>query len=271
MKRSVPKRADRTKAAQNKLVYKRTEIDSPAEFDFNKIFYVLAGFFVLGILYLMFFSGAFTVSSVKVEGTKEIDSGVIHAMIDKKMDSELVQKNIFLFDTDSLVQEMKKDYSLKKLKIQKEYPKGIKVTIEEYTSEMQWMSGGKYYLIDEKGRAAAVLDKKRENLPIVTDKKNLPIEIGKNLVTTDFINFIKYIGQNFSGATRGQITSIEINENFNEVNVYSSLGFYIVFDTTRDPANELNNLVTALGSNEIKSRKNLTYLDMRIKNRVFYK
>ncbi len=270
MKRDIPKRAERAKTQKNNLVYKRTEIDNPRDFNFNKVFYSLAGVFVVGILYLMFPSGAFTVQNVKVEGTREIDPAVLRDMATKRMQNEIFKGNMFLFDTDAFTSDIKKDFSLKSLHISKEYPKQITIKVDEYQSELQWSSGGKYYLIDERGRAAAVMDRQRNNLAVVVDKKNLPVEIGKSLVTTDFINFIKYINQNFSQATHGQITKLEINENFNEVNVYTNLGYYIVFDTTRDPRQELNNLATALASPEIRAKRKLTYLDMRIKNKVFY-
>ena len=270
MRNAAPKRAERARAQRNKLVYKRTEIDSQKEFDFNKIFYGLVGIFALGILYLMFFSGAFTVSEVQVNGTKEINPSSIQGMAEKNLDSEIIKKNIFLFDSDALSREIKRNYSLKSLKVKKEYPKKVIIQLKEYTSEIEWKSREKYYLIDEKGRAVAALDKKRENLVVVEDKKNLPVQIGKTLVSTDFINFVKYINQNFKAATHGNISHLEINENFNEINVYTSFGFYIIFDTTRDPSNELNNLVIALNSSDLKSTK-LTYLDMRIKNKVFYK
>lgn len=263
-------RTDKVKDHGNRLVYKRTEIDNESGFDTSKLYYPLVFLSVAGILYLMFFSSVFSVNQTDVRGTREIKPEVVKGDIEKKLDGQLFKKNIFLFDKDSTTRELKKTYALKNLKIKKQYPAKLDVTVDEYILELQWLSGGKYYLIDEKGKAVVERTEKKENIIIVEDKKNVPVEVGKSLVTIEFINFIKYLDKNFSESKGGKITKIEINESFNEINVYSDLGFYIIFDTTRDPNQELKNLVTTLSSKEVAGKK-LSYLDMRVKNKVFYK
>jgi len=218
----------------------------------------------------VFFSGAFNVKDTTISGTKDINPDEVKEIVREKLNSGVFKNNILFFDGDSVSRELKKKYALKKIKINKHYPDRVDVSLDEYLIELNWLSGGKYYYIDEKGKAVGVYTKPKENVQIIEDKKNLPVEIGKSMVTPEFINFIKYLNQNFSSVKGAKITKIEINESFNEVNVYSSLGFYIVFDTSRDPALEIKNLVTAINSKEIANKK-LSYLDMRIKDKVFYK
>lgn len=265
------KRASNVRGQRGGLVYKRTEIDTPtSDFNMTKIYYGLILITMVGMVYLVFFSGTFTVSEVAVKGTKDIDPKNIQTVLEEKMNNQLFKKNIFLFDKDSASRELKKKYALKTLKIKKQYPNKIDVVLDEYASEVQWFSGNKYYLIDEKGKAVAEQQAKKENIPVVEDKKSLPVQVGKSLVTVDFINFIKYLDKNFSQVRNSKITKIEINESFNEVFVYSSLGPYIIFDTTRDPEQEIKNLVTAVESTEM-AKKKLTYIDMRIKSKIYYK
>ncbi|MEK7447545.1 MAG: FtsQ-type POTRA domain-containing protein [Patescibacteria group bacterium] len=263
-------RTDKVKNHGNRLVYKRTEIDDERGFDISKVYYPLVFISVVGILYLMFFSGVFNVNQINVKETKEIKPETIKEDVEKRLNGQLFEKNIFLFDKDSVTRELKKSYALKSIRIKKQYPTKLDVAVEEYILELQWLSGGKYYLIDEKGKAVVEQSGKKENIPVVEDKKNVPVGVGKSLVTLEFINFIKYLDKNFSETKRGKITKIEINESFNEINVYSDLGFYIIFDTTRDPSQELKNLVTVLSSKEVAGKK-FGYFDMRIKNKVFYK
>lgn len=264
------KRTDKARRQGNSLVYKRTEIDSQKEFDVSKIYYSIVFITLISIIYLVFFSGAFSVSGVDISGTKDIKPENIKSMVDRRLDSQMFKKNIFLFDTDSFSRDLKKKYSLKKMKIKKHYPNKISVELEEYVSEISWMSNGKYYFIDEKGKAVGEYTKPKEGTAIVEDKKNLPVQVGKSLVTTDFIKFIKYLNQNFSQDKNAKITKMEINESFNELNVYTNLGFYVIFDTTRDPETELKNLSIALTSKEMQGKK-LSYIDMRVKNKIFYK
>lgn len=263
-------RTDKVHRQKNNLVYRRTEIDTEEKFDVSKVYYVLISITVIGIAYLVFFSGAFNVNQVNISGTKDISSDDVKANINDRLGSEVFKNNILLLDTDIAGRELKKKYALKNIKIKKHYPSRVDVVLDEYVIDLNWLSGGKYYYIDEKGKAVGVYTKGRENIPIVEDKKNVPVEVGKSMVTVDFINFIKYLNQNFSSVKNAKISKIEINESFNEINVYSSLGFYIIFDTTRDPSQEIKNLNTALVSKDLSGKK-VTYLDMRIKNKVFYK
>lgn len=265
-----PKRTDKVRRQKNKLAYRRTEIDTQEKFDVSKIYYVLIFITVIGIAYLVLFSGAFNVKQVNISGTKDVNPDDVRANITRKLESEIFRNNIFLLDTDTASRELKKKYALKSIKIKKNYPNRVDVILDEYVIDLNWLSSGKYYYIDEKGKAVGVYTKSRENIPIVEDEKNVPVEVGKSMVTLDFIHFIKYLNQNFSSVKNAKISKIEINESFNEINVYSSLGFYIIFDTTRDPSQEIKNLNTALASKDLSSKK-LTYMDMRIKNKVFYK
>lgn len=263
-------RTDKVKNHGNRLVYKRTEIDKEHGFDVSRIYYPLVFISIAGILYLMFFSGVFSVDHVNIKETKEVKPETVRSDIEKRLNDQLFKNNIFLFDKDAATRELKKSYALKNIRIKKQYPTNLDVTVDEYVLELQWLSGGKYYLIDEKGKAVVEQSGKKENIPIVEDKKNVPVGVGKSLVTLEFINFIKYLDKNFSETKGGKITKIEINESFNEINVYSDLGFYIIFDTTRDPVQELKNLVTVLSSKDVVGKK-FSYFDMRIKNKVFYK
>lgn len=264
------KRSNRAEKYADKLVYKRTEIDEPSGFSISKFYYPLVVISCLGILYLMFFSGVFKVTDISIKGVRELNPDELKVKIQDKLSKQFFKNNIIFFDSDSLTREAKKQYALKTLKINKQYPSKISVTLEEYILELQWFSNNNYYFIDEKGKAVGESQNKKDNIPIIYDKKNLPVVVGKSMVTTDFINFIKTLNQKFTDTTGAKISRIEINESFNEIIVYSSLGYYIVFDTTRDPNQELKNLQTVIESKEIKSKK-LTYLDMRIKNKVFYK
>lgn len=265
------KRAGSARGQRGGLVYKRTEIDAPtSDFNMTKIYYALILATVIGIVYLVFFSGAFSVTDVAVNGTKDISQESVQKVIREKMDKQLFKNNIFLFDSSSASRELKKQYSLKSLKIKKHYPNKIDVAVDEYTIEVQWFSGNKYYLVDEKGKVVGEVSEKKENVPVVEDKKNLPVQVGKSLVTLDFINFIKYLDKNFSQVRNSKITKIEINESFSEVFIYSTLGPYIIFDTTRDPEQEIKNLVLAVESKEMSTTK-LTYMDMRTKNKIYYK
>jgi len=236
----------------------------------SKIYYALVAISTVGIIYLVFFSGVFKVNQISVKGQRGVGQDTVKERIKEGLSKELVKDNIFLFDADSVGRRLKKEYALKNVKIKKSYPSKIDATIDEYVLEIEWLSQGKHFLIDEKGKVVAEVTQKKDNIPTVEDKKNLPVEVGKSMVTLDFIKFIKYINQHFSDVRGAKLSKIEINESFNEIIVYSDLGFYVIFDTTREPALEIKNLITATESPQLKGKR-ATYVDMRVKNKVFFK
>src|SRR3990170_6918868 len=104
------KRADRVKDHGNRLVYRRTEVDNERGFDTSKLYYPLVFLSVVGILYLMFFSGVFNVDQVNVKDTREVKLEAVKADVEKKLDGQLFKKNIFLFDKESAIRQLKKTY-----------------------------------------------------------------------------------------------------------------------------------------------------------------
>jgi len=256
---------------KNHLVYKRTEVGAEKSSGGNGFFYFASFMLVSSILYLIFMSGVFNVSEVKVMGTNEAQPDDIKGEIEKDLEGQFAKNNLLFFDASASSSRMKKEFGLKNIKIKKKYLDRVEVTVEEYVPSVQWFSDSKYYMLDERGRVVREEEQKKDAIPVVYDRKNLRVTVGKSLVTVEFINFIKYISDNFSSDKSGNVSRIEINESLNEIIVTSSKGFRVYFDTTYNPEEEIRNLTAVLNSKELKGRWSLTYIDLRIKNKAFFR
>jgi allophanate hydrolase subunit 1 len=125
-------------------------------------------------------------------------------------------------------------------------------------------------LVDENGYAWANYEDKYASLPLITDTKNVPVQLGTKIVPTAFVEFVRDIYGNFEGVTSTKIVKAEVLDIVSDLKVTSSASWYVYFDTSRTAKNELTSLVRTLEEQK-KRKKALEYVDLRIDNRIFYK
>jgi len=263
------KRSQRVKRikAQNKILYRRTQIEGEAEKS-AKFLYFLLFLFIAGFSYLIFFSGIFEIKDIEIEGNNIQEEEALKQKVEQNLSTQFLKNNFLLFDKKILAYQLTTDFVFKDVEVKKKFPDRIIIRVEEFQPRMQWKTGNDYYLLDERGKTILKTTNIRENLPLVSDKKNIEVGVGKSIVSPDFINFIIYVNDNFETYTGKVITSMAVSENLNEITLDSGLNYSIYFDTTRDPEVELSNLLTVM---EMLKDKSLSYIDLRIKNKVFYK
>lgn len=264
---------ERTKRVQkikneNRLLYRRTDIDGPRESRGHKFLYFLVLLVIFAMIYVFLFSNIFKVKVISVSGLVNQDQGQLQSIIKKDLDDQFFKDNILVFDTKVATYHVNSEMVFKTLSVKRKFPDTIDVRVEEYPPQIVWQTGSDFYEIDERGKVTLRDSQQKNDLPLVIDKKSIPIEVGKSAVSPDFVKFIKYIYENFPSLAGKKISSIEVNENINEISVFSEFPFYVIFDTTRDPETELNNLITV---HNMLADKSVSYIDLRIENRVFYK
>lgn len=256
----------RIQTRKSTLVYKRTEISE--EKKPSRILNILVIFLFLGAVSFIIFSGYFDIKKINVKTSGEVKADVLENEIRNKLNGNILAKNILLFNSSLVEQELKDKFFLKDIQIKKKFFDGLEVQVFEYPTVMIWETGGNKYLVNERGKITELTTGDRSELPLVLDKKNLDVKIGKSIVSPDFIKYIKYLNNNFESLLGKKIERVEVKENIAEIFVYSGLNFYLILDTTRDPEKEVKNIITAVKSLE---GKKLTYLDMRIENKAYYK
>jgi len=104
-------------------------------------------------------------------------------------------------------------------------------------------------------------------LMVVEDLKNVPVNIKQQILTTEFIEFVNFISANLSRRTTLNVRQMVVPETTFEVEVVTNEGWKIIFDTTKSPDTQLNNLTKILKG----GAKPRQYVDLRILDRVYYK
>jgi len=146
-------------------------------------------------------------------------------------------------------------------------PDTLKISGDFYQGQIVWKSQNHSYLVNNNGIVFKEFDGTTD-LPIVQDSKNLPIELKTQVVSANFINFIREIYNKFSDALGFKIVYFEINETIFQVDAMTDQGWYVKFDTTRSVDDQLVALKQLLSAHKDEIHE---YADVRVEGKVFYK
>ncbi|MCX6808647.1 MAG: FtsQ-type POTRA domain-containing protein [Candidatus Berkelbacteria bacterium] len=229
-------------------------------FNFRYIFYLLL---IVVCAYFAFFSKYFQIKDIIVEGTNLLSADEIQKEIP-------LNNNIFFFNVNETEKElMDKHPEIKRVDIYRGIPNALKVVVLERDGQMVWQSGGKSYLISSEGEVTKeIVDQVDPKLPIVIDKKNLPVVAGSTLVSPSFIAFISNIQSGIFPTVNIKPVSFFIDETTFDVSLNTDAGFYVKFNSLRSSKKQLDNLKLVL----VDRRPDIhEYVDLRIDGWAYYR
>lgn len=217
---------------------------------FVKSIFLLLFFIMLSYLYLNFLEeDYFQIKNIEVTNGLVLLDGEIHdALITLK------GKNIWNIDTKSLEDELKKDVRIKEIKIKKEMPSKLIVSIEEEKPFVKIKSGERILVANEKGEIFSFVKELAFNdlvLLNVNNKKDMEeeLKVVKNIEDKELITFIS-----------------EIYKTNNEIRLLLNDGIHIKTDTTVDAKRyEIAKKLYKKLKNEGKEFK---YIDIRFEDYI---
>lgn len=237
----------------------KKEITLP-KISFKVIVYVLSAIIVI---YFLFFSSKFKVRDVIVEGNKMVQEEKISSKIPKG-------KNILLFSTSRVEKQIQKDNpEIKNIQIYRGIPNAIKVVVLEHDCKLIWQTGDSSYLISSQGKIAKKINSDESySYPRVIDKKNIPVEVGQDLLSPNFVAFMTNIYNQLYNVTNVDPHDSEIYETTFDVNLTTDAGFYVKLNSLRSSAKQLDNLKKVLVAKRPEIHE---YVDLRIDGWAYYK
>ncbi len=250
----------------NNLVHSRTKEDkSPISLSW---FYILIIFLlIIGSGYLIFFSGLLNINNYNVEGYDHPE--LVKSLILEETEDNFIKSNILFFPKNHLTNVLSGDPQIEDIIIKKKYPDTILVIIKETKPSIIWISAGDKYFISDRGEVLG--EAADENLPEIFDAANIKPKIGERVASPTFINFIKIIYEKFEGVTGTKIARINIFDILSDVHVLSTDGWTVYLDSSKDIDTQLSNLIRVLEEAKKDGTKNIEYIDMRVKGKIFYK
>jgi len=252
-------------AYKNRRVFSGEDLQEKTgiTFSYLSIKYILFILCVMALVYLVFFSSIFAVSEVIVEGASDVSQDALSNMIPKG-------KNIFLIKSHNLENEILQKFpQIESAQVYRGIPNAVKIVVAERDSKLVWQSGEHKYLISSGGEITKEIDPLvTSELPLVTDKKNIPVVPGNQLVSPNFVAFVNNIYSTFFTEINIKPLNFEVSDTTFDINLITEAGFYVKLNTMRSSKKQLDNLKLVL---DAKRQDIHEYVDLRIDGWAYYK
>lgn len=225
--------------------------------------YVLLGIILFVLIFFLFFSSQFQVKDVIVEGTNLVPADQIAALIPKG-------DNIFRLNTSQIEQDILNKFpEVKSVDIYRGIPNAIKAVVLERDGKLVWQSGENKYLVSSQGEVARLITgEEGKDLPLVIDKKNVPVTTKETLVSPNFIAFIYNIWNGISDTVNIKPVNFSVNETTFDVDLLTDGGFYVKFNSLRSSKKQLDSLKKVV----VEKRPDIhEYVDLRVDGWAYYK
>jgi cell division septal protein FtsQ len=252
---------------------------------FSRVLFWLLFLGFLGICgYILLFSPYLDVDAISIEGNQDISNREIESRVLESIEGKYFnifpKKNFFFVNEKNINTVLKSNFDqLEVASIEKKFPGTISVRVTERKPELVWCSGGVCYFVDKTGLAydgavGTEEELRTKGFLTVIDDSAVPVDLGKTKISPDYVGFIESANlmlredlqidpvESFhtSGIASGEI-SVKNREDWT-VKLSSELSI-----------EDAKKVIQTLFEKELNEevRKNLDYLDLRIKNKIYYK
>jgi len=247
------------------------------------IFGILVFVLLTGVLvYILFFSGIFNIKNITLIGEQDINSQEIKEIVEKKISGKIIffpQKQIFLVNSESIRNALENKFlEIKDVKIKKQFPDTLKIEVISRAPRIIWHTNNDYFYVDQDGFAFKKIFKSKvtSDYPIINDVSGSEVVLGEKVISQDrasnFITFVEEVLDKLKAKVDVHVNSFEVSSrSCYELWVNTKEGWKIYFDTQRSADEQLTALAKVLNEKIGKDRKSLEYVDLRVKNWVYYK
>ena len=275
------------------LVEKRRKI-----FVLKILFFVGLVIVVVGlVLYLLFFSGFLEIKEVSVNGLNKVGSDEFNSQLNTRLNSKWLgllerQKNVVLFDSDAFMAEVFTAFpEIKSISINKKPPHILNIDVTERVTIGIWCFVGDCKYFDEEGAVWGEAVKSSGFLILVIDDlrqdlKNLDPERSRDdsqrvsasyEIDQALLNSIMLISDKLAEMNIF-VSKFMVPDNFiGDFIAFTSGGYELMFSIDSDIGSQLKVLEIFLADKKDLSAQadgpdfKPQYIDLRIKDRIYYK
>lgn len=229
------------------------------------IIFVLTG-------YLLLFSNIFQIQDIDVQGPNKTLSRDIQKGAEQYLGARLFGRNWLLLSTNELRNNLQKAFGgPESILVEKVFPSRLIIKTDEQAVGMLWKTGSRRYQVSVNGRIVSEMTPEQSSdLPMVVDLSNIPLDVGEQVVSRQFVSFIATINKEMA-ILKFVPVNFFVRDTTGELIVRTNQGYEIKFDTTTDVNTQLGALRGVLGLLESQNKKPAEYIDLRVPNRAFYR
>ncbi len=240
-----------------------------------KKFIRLSPYIIVGtiILYILFFSSLFQIGKLDVQGPNTALSQTLEKEVNNYLNSRLLARNWLILNPNDLKSYLQKTFTgQESIYVAKKFPNKLTVSTDEQKPALLWKTGSRSYVLSTNGRAITEQTSQgsAQQLTVVNDNTNLPVDIGSRVAGRDFVDFTTKVAD-FLKSNKIEYDKIYITDTTSELNVQTKQGYLIRFSTLNNPDNQTRSLKATLDSLAQQNKKATNYIDLRVQGRAFYK
>jgi len=237
-----------------------------------------AGLILFSFIIWLLAASRFGIWDIRVQGTEFLttDSVVEQTWkaLEKKHFLVLPGNNRWLLNEDRIKNVLSEKFIFEEILIEREEQTLI-ITVKESVSSLVWQSGDKMYFIDINGTVIRNLSTEDLNtplaeLPIFVDRSATEVKIGNTLLNKNSIqgtfDFLSLMQQ---GGVGVEIVFTD-SPHSSWLAAMTTDGYEIYFNPTEDPEEQANHLFAILRES-IGDTSNISYVDLRFGNHIYYK
>lgn len=242
---------------------------------------------IVSFIYLLFFYSGLQVKNIIISGNAKVIeqdlNNFVTNLINKKIiklgQFELTSSSIFLVSPNNLKREILKTFPvIEDVKINKKLPQTLKFDVQERKQLGVFCNSAtgseQYYSIDQNGVIFELLSSASENMTIVRQLTiNREVFTGEEVINKNVMNLISKIQKNLKENFNIDVKEALITNSL-RLDIKTNENWQIYFDINSMPNTDLEIAkLNILLSGEItpEIRKTLQYIDLRFKDRAYYK
>jgi cell division septal protein FtsQ len=222
-----------------------------------------------GLFYLLFISSVFQIKEIKISGNNKVSSEEIREIVEKNSERKVVffsSKSIFFNGFSESKKEIKNSFPLvAEVEISRRLPGLLEVSIKERLAVATWRFEEESLFLDKEG---VVFEKSEEvKKPVIRGGQR--VSLGESAIKSTLLEDILEINNRLE---REEVEIREFLVSYPKICVKTQKGWEVYFDAEGNIATQTANLVLALKEEIPQSeRDRLEYIDLRFKERIFYK
>ncbi|MEK7562132.1 MAG: cell division protein FtsQ/DivIB [Patescibacteria group bacterium] len=251
------------------------------------IFVLFLILFIAAVYFYLFYSG-FQIKNIIISGNVKVQSEDIENLVSYSINKKLIglggwnamSKSIFLTNPPELQSLILKTFPMiETVLVEKNFPQNISLQINERKpiavfcpSTSSGQASDQCFFIDKNGVVFEEIQNTSQDMPILSqmidDKKAF---VGENAIGKDVMNVILKIEKNLKDNFQINIKEAFLSNPF-RLDVKTSENWQVYFNLSSDTDLQITKLNSLL-KDEIsqKERTSLQYIDLRYKDRAYYK
>lgn len=261
------------------LLNQRRVMVEKEEKSFRKMIFIFIFLIIIIItlIYGLFFSSFFQIKKITITGIDRVGEmtqieKITQELLVQKRFYFLSQKNIFILSKSGLKNIINQNFDLEQVDLIIKLPDTLKIVIKNKGQAMIWQEGNNYFVLDKQGMIKSKIDNIQPfELPVANRGTTTEVIIGQQYLSPEQVNYSQKLFALFNfyfkdlNVKQFVISSLKSRE----IKLITNKGWYILFNLDLDAQVSLETAKAVL-EQKIDDSIHLQYLDVRIKDRVYY-